>query len=306
MTDLDTLSGDFTALRGTLTGTAYRLLGVRADAEDAVQEAWLRLAGLDEDSRGEIDNLAGWLTTVVARICLDRLRSAPRRRESYVGQWLPEPVVAPLDGTPDDPLASVVHGEDVRMAAMVVLDRLGPEQRVAFVLHDAFAMPFAEIAEVLGCSAAAARQYASRGRRAVADADVPPPATLAEQRAVVEPLLTALAAGDVAAVTRLLHPDVVLVGDSNGKARTAKQLIVGQDKLSRFLFGLLQQYGTGILDGFRTVLVNGELASYTPGSDAVPGRWRLDAHLWTVAVRDGQVWAIYDHANPDKLRAAGL
>jgi len=159
---------EFEALRPHLMAVGYRLTGTVADAEDIVQEAWLRWNAYD----GEIIDLQTWLTTVVSRLGLDRLRSAARRRESYVGQWLPEPVVTGFDG--EDPLSVVVAHEDARFAAMVVLERLSPDQRVAFVLHDGFAVPFVEVAEVLGTTQAAARQLASRARRAVAAE--PPPA----------------------------------------------------------------------------------------------------------------------------------
>jgi RNA polymerase sigma-70 factor (ECF subfamily) len=307
MTSLDLLADEFTSLRGKLHAVAYRLTGTRADAEDAVQEAWLRLQGLSEQERSRIRELGAWLTTVVGRICLDRLRSAAVRRESYVGQWLPEPIATPLDGPPpDDPLAAVVQDEDVRLAAMIVLDRLGPEQRVAFVLHDAFDVPFAEIAQVLGCSPAAARQHASRGRRALADADPPPRAPVAEQQRILERFMSALLAGDIAGVTQLLHPDVVLVGDSNGKARTAAQVMHGPDKITRFLSGLLRLYRLEDLTAGSPLLVNGELGLFVPPSDGDETHRGLDAHLQVFAIRDGRVWAIYDHCNPDKLRAAGL
>ena len=154
---------EFEELRPHLLAVAYRLTGTMADAEDIVQDAWLRWDGA---TTGEITDLRAWLTTVVSRLGLDRLRSAAHRRETYVGEWLPEPVVTGFDDS--DPLAAVVAGEDARFAAMVVLERLTPDQRVAFVLHDGFAVPFGEIASVLGVSDAAARQLASRARRAVA------------------------------------------------------------------------------------------------------------------------------------------
>ena len=134
---------EFEELRPHLLAVAYRLTGTVADAEDAVQDAWLRWDRADSATR-RITDLRAWLTTVVSRLCLDRLRSAAHRRETYYGEWLPEPVVTALDG--DDPLAAVVAGEDARFAAMVVLERLNPDQRVAFVLHDGFAVPFGEIA----------------------------------------------------------------------------------------------------------------------------------------------------------------
>lgn len=144
----DVLAAEFERHRSHLFGVAYRLTGSRVDAEDAVQEAWLRLARLPEEDRAGIRDLPAWLVTVVGRLCLDRLRSAVVQRERYVGPWLPEPlVVAERDTT--DPLAAVVRDEGVRMAAMVVLERLTPDQRVAFVLHDAFAVPFADLGLLL-------------------------------------------------------------------------------------------------------------------------------------------------------------
>lgn len=215
----DTLAARFAEHRGHLIGVAYRLTGTRADAEDAVQESWLRLAGLDDAGQDAIRDLRGWLTTVVGRICLDRLKSAAAQRERYVGQWLPEPVVTPF-GQPvsEDPLDLAVRDDGLRMAALVVLDKLTPEQRVAFVLHDAFSLPFAEIADILGCSVDAARQHGSRGRRALADADPAPRAPLDEQAKILEKFVTALLAGDIGAVVELLHPDAVLIGDSTARA----------------------------------------------------------------------------------------
>lgn len=286
-----TLAATFTGHRSHLIGVAYRLTGSVADAEDAVQEAWLRLSGLDERTRAGIRDLRGWLTTVVGRICLDRLRSAAARRERYVGQWLPEPLVTSGE---DDPLDAVVRDDGVRLAALVVLDRLTPEQRVAFVLHDAFGVPFAEIADVLGVTVAAARQHASRGRRAAAEADPPPRVALEEQREVLERFLAALASGDVRAVVGLLHPDVVMVGDGGGKAKTAINVVSGPDKVARFLLGLLRKYG-GVPVGMRQVLVNGDLGLlFTARPDLAP-------RVSTFVVRDGLVTGVYDMVNPDKL-----
>jgi RNA polymerase sigma-70 factor, ECF subfamily len=299
----DVLAEQFAEHRTRLVGVAYRLTSRLSDAEDAVQEAWLRLSGLDDRRRAEIRELGAWLTTVVGRICLDRLRSATERRERYVGPWLPEPIVTPLGGTPggDDPLETVVREEEVRLAALVVLDRLTPEQRVAFVLHDAFDVPFAEIAGILGVTEATARQHASRGRRAAADADPPSRIAVAEQRATVERLLAAIAGGDLDTVVRLLHPDAVLTGDSDGKARTARREMVGGDKISRFLFGLFQQYGLHRVVAGELVLVNGDLGMVFPAIPA-DGEYReLDRRVTSFTVRDGRVTAIYDIVNPDKL-----
>lgn len=289
----------FSAARAHLVGVGYRLTGSLADAEDAVQDAWLRLASLDDERRAAIRDLTAWLTTAVARLCLDRLRSAATRRERYVGPWLPEPVVTAADGRPD-PLETVVADEGARMAAMVVLDTLPPEQRVAFVLHDGFGVPFAEVAGILGATSEAARQYASRGRRAVREAG-PPARADEDHRRAIEALLAAMATGDVQAIAQVLHPDVVLIGDSDGKARTARRVMSGADRIERFFTGLLAVYRPGAFTTARPVLVNGDPGVYLPPVPGGDGYRDLDAHVQTVAVSGGRVVAIYDQANPDKL-----
>ncbi|MGW4524713.1 sigma-70 family RNA polymerase sigma factor [Amycolatopsis sp. NPDC004378] len=298
----DTLAAEFAEHRGHLIGVAYRLTGTRADAEDAVQESWLRLAGLDDAGRAAIRDLRGWLTTVVGRICLDRLKSAAAQREKYVGNWLPEPVVTPF-GQPvsEDPLDVAVRDDGLRMAALVVLDKLTPEQRVAFVLHDAFSVPFSEIAGALGVSVEAARQHASRGRKALADADPAPRVPLEDQAKILEKFVTALQQGDVRAMTELLAPDVVLIGDSDGKGRTARQLIVGPDKIARFFVGLTHKYAPGMVERGAPVLVNGDLGMYLPPMPGREGFLALDEHVQSVSIRDGKIVAIYDVVNPDKL-----
>ena len=292
---------DFEQQRSHLLAVAYRLTGTFADAEDAVQDAWLRWHALGPDRDG-IDDLRAWLTTVVSRIGLDRLRSAAHRRETYVGQWLPEPVVTPLDRS--DPLTAVVADEDARFAAMVVLERLTPDQRVAFVLHDGFALPFAEIADVLGVTAAAARQLASRARRTVADAEAP--ARDPSHDEVVGKLIAAMAVGDMAAVVALLHPDVTFTGDSNRKAPTAARVIHGADKVSRFILGLSKRYGPRFFEVGQLAMVNGDLGIYNERM-AMDGEWpELQPHIQAVTVRDGKVCAIWDVANPDKFTASPL
>lgn len=292
---------EFEAVRAHLLSVAYRLTGSVADAEDAVQDAWLRWDGLG-DKRADIAEPAAWLTTVVSRIGLDRLRSAARRRETYVGEWLPEPVVTGFDDS--DPLATVVAAEDARFAAMVVLDRLTPDQRVAFVLHDGFAVPFGEIADVLGTSAAAARQLASRARRTVSEA--PPPERDPSHEEVVGKLMAAMAAGDMAAVVGLLHPDVTFTGDSNRRAPTAARVIHGADKVARFVFGLARRYGPRFFEAGQLARVNGELGLYTAGLPA-DGPWpEMAPHIQAITVRDGKVCAIWDVANPDKFSGSPL
>ena len=239
---------------------------------------------------------------MVSRLGLDRLRSAARRRETYVGQWLPEPVVTVPDA--NDPLSAVVAGEDARFAAMVVLERLAPDQRVAFVLHDAFAVPFGEIASVLGVGEGAARQLASRARKIVA-AD-PAPKRDGGHADVVARLLAAMAAGELDTVVSLLHPDVTLVGDSNGKVRTAIHTITGPDKVSRFLFGLANRYGPAWLESSRLALVNGELGAYSVGDPGRDGYEPVHPRVVALAVLDGKVAAVWDIANPDKFTGSPL
>jgi len=282
---------------------AYRLTGTVADAEDIVQDAWLRWHRQDT----AIADLRAWLTTVVSRLGLDRLRSAAHRRETYTGNWLPEPVVTgfgPAPSSEADPLSAVVAGEDARFAAMVVLERLSPDQRVAFVLHDGFAVPFAEVAEVLGTSEASARQLASRARKAVTAE--PPPQPDPAHNEVVGKLLAAMASGDLEAVVALLHPNVVFTGDSNGKAPTAVQVIHGADKVVRFMFGLAQRYGPSMFTAYQLGFVNGELGIYTAGCPASEGYREMAPRITAVTVRDGKVCALWDIANPEKFTGSPL
>jgi RNA polymerase sigma-70 factor (ECF subfamily) len=293
---------EFEALRSHLMAVAYRVTGTVADAEDIVQEAWLRW---DAQDRSAIVDLRAWLTTVVSRLGLDRLRSAAHRRETYTGNWLPEPVVTGFGDSQDaDPLSAVVAAEDARFAAMVVLERLSPDQRVAFVLHDGFAVPFAEVADVLGTNEAAARQLASRARKAVAAE--PPPLPDASHNEVVGKLMAAIAEGDLDAVVSLLHPDVTLTGDANGKASTAIHIIRGPEKVARFMFGLARRYGPAFLTANQLALINGELGVYTAGGPGGDGYWAMSPRITAMTVRDGKVCAIWDVANPDKFTGSPL
>ena len=291
---------EFEALRPYLLSVAYRLTGTFADAEDAVQDSWLRWAGSAQQQ--SIDDLRAWLTTVVSRLALDRLRSAAHRRESYVGEWLPEPVVTDL--ATDDPLAAVVAGEDARFAAMVVLERLTPDQRVAFVLHDGFAVPFTEIADVLGVEPATARQHASRARRAVADG--PPPTDDLAHNELVGSLMAAIASGNLADVVALLHPECTLTGDANGKVSTAVRVIHGPDKVARFLLGLAQQYGQNWMATANLAMVNGQLGLYSTAAPGGDGYREMFPRITAAAVRDGKVYAMWDIANPEKFSASPL
>ena len=295
---------EFESLRPHLMAVAYRLTGTVADAEDIVQEAWLRWDRQDS----VITDLRAWLTTVVSRLGLDRLRSAAHRREAYTGTWLPEPVVTGFANSQDtDPLTAVVAREDARFAAMVVLERLNPNQRVAFVLHDGFDVPFAEVAQVLGINEATARQLASRARKALtaepAWISAKPDPTHNE---LVGKLMAAIATGDLDAVVALLHPDVALTGDANGKASTAVHVIRGPDKVARFMLGLARRYGPMFVTANQLALVNGELGAYTAGFPAGDGQKAMSPRITAMTVRDGKVCAIWDIANPDKFTGSPL
>jgi RNA polymerase sigma factor (sigma-70 family) len=211
MDESDFLADRFEAHRSHLKAVAYRMLGSLSEAEDAVQEAWLRLSR--SDTR-DIENLGGWLTTVVGRVCLDMLRSRTARREDPLEVHLPDPLVSHADGS--DPEHEALLADAVGLALLVVLEALGPAERLAFVLHDMFAVPYEEIAPIVGRSPAAARQLASRARRRVQGAAPVPDPDLARQRQVVDAFLAAARDGDVDALVAVLAPDVVLRADRGG------------------------------------------------------------------------------------------
>jgi len=199
----------FAAHREHLRTVAYRMLGGAAEAEDAVQEAWLRVGRTDTR---EVDNLGGWLTTVVARVCLNVLRT--RKREEPLGVHVPDPIVSSEDGV--DPEHEALLADSVGLALLVVLETLGPAERLAFVLHDMFGLPFDEIAPIVDRSPAAARQLASRARRRIQGAPTEPDASLPAQRKVVDAFFAAARDGDFDALVAVLDPDVVLRADEGG------------------------------------------------------------------------------------------
>ncbi len=203
------LAEQFEQNRGRLRGVAYRMLGSLSEADDAVQEAWLRLSRSDESS---IETLGGWLTTVVARVCLDMLRSRNSRREDPIGEDVQEPILGRRSGS--DPEQEVIMADSVGNALLVVLERLTPAERIAFVLHDMFALPFEEIAPILGRTPIATRQVASRARRRVQGVSTVRDGDLAEQRKAARAFLDALRAGDVEGLVAVLDPDVVVRLDS--------------------------------------------------------------------------------------------
>jgi RNA polymerase sigma-70 factor (ECF subfamily) len=222
------------------------MLGSETEAEDAVQEAWLRLSRSDTE---EVANLGGWLTTVVARVCLDMLRSRRARREDYVGSWLPEPVVT-LENGPED---EAVLADSVGLALLVVLDTLTPAERLAFVLHDMFGMPFDEIAPIVERSEAATRQLASRARRRVRGARASSDGDLREQRRVIDAFLAASRAGDFEALLEILDPQVVFRIDAGGVAPRARPPIEGAAAVAAQIL----ERGAPLAPHARPALVNG-------------------------------------------------
>ena len=280
------------AERRTLLALAYRLLGTVADAEDAVQETYVRWVRLTDAERARIVNPGAWLTRVAGRICLDALGSARARRESYVGQWLPEPV--PQDSlfvTPfPDPLDRVSLDESVGMALLVLLESLTPPERVAFVLHDVFGVPFAEIAETVGRSTDAVRQLASQGRRRVRERRARL-ATREQHDAVARAFLEAAATGRLDRLITVLDPDVVLISDAGGRKSAALRPVVGADRVARFLQGLARLH-----PGAEVVLV--------PTADGLAALATLDGcpdAVFSFVVEGERITEVLAVRNPDKL-----
>ena len=239
----DLLAQRFEANRANLRAVAHRMLGSTAEADDAVQEAWLRLSRSGADG---VDNLGGWLTTVVSRVCLDMLRSRKSRREESMPDGLPEPVVHDERA---DPERAALLADSVGPALLVVLDALAPAERLAFVLHDLFAVPFDEIADVLGRSPAAARQLASRARRRVQGAPVDQAADLARRRAVVEAFLAASRGGDFDALVSMLDPDVEARADAATVRSGADERVHGADAVARTFAGRARAARPALVDG---------------------------------------------------------
>jgi len=222
MDEHEYLAERFEANRSHLRAVAYRMLGSLSEADDAVQEAWLRLSRADTS---DVENLGGWLTTVVARVCLDMLRSRTSRREEPLDTGAPEPVASRKGGM--DPEREALLADSVGLALLVVLDRLAPAERLAFVLHDMFAVPFDEIAGIVGRSPDAARQLASRARRRVQGGATAADADLTQQREVVDAFLAALRGGDFEGLVAVLDPDVVVRVDAAAAAPGAPREVRG-------------------------------------------------------------------------------
>jgi RNA polymerase sigma-70 factor (ECF subfamily) len=273
--------------RRHLLDVAYRLLGSVSESEDAVQEAYARLLGVDLDA---VQDLRGWLTTVVSRICLDQLRSARARREAYVGPWFPEPLVEGLDPLVD-PAERITLDDSVRMAMLVVLEELSPAERVVFVLHEIFQFPFDDIARMVQRTPAACRQLASRARRHVSQArrNEANAVDIAEQRRVTERFIAAASTGELAPLLKVLDPKVAGWADLGGRPDTPPEPLVGREivapRLLRTFAGL----------SLSPVMVNGE-----PG--VIGLRQGVVVAVITLATENGRVTLIRAVADPRKLR----
>lgn len=279
-----TLEDEWEKHRPAVFGVAYRLLGSVADAEDVTQDVWLRAA--KADLRG-IGNLRAWLVTVAARRSYDILKSARVRRETYVGPWLPEPLL-----TGPDASEPVLVDESVSTAMLLIMEELSPPERVAFVLHDVFGIEFGRIAEVLGVSVPGARQLASRARRRVAGAkESVPQASKAERARVLEAFRAAYEAGDLDSLVELLHPDAVYVTDGGGKAFAARKLIHGGERIAEVLVRVGRQWRADRID---LVEAGGELALVLHREGGV---YSVD----TLQIADGRITAYRRVINPDKL-----
>ena len=291
MDESDWLAKRFEENRSHLRAVAYRMLGSRGEADDAVQEAWLRLSRSDA---GAVENLGGWLTTVVARVCLDMLRSRRSRREESLGGKLPEPTATRAERS--DPEGEVLLADSVGPAMLVVLETLSPAERVAFVLHDMFDLPFEEIAPIVGRSEAAARQLASRARRRVRGADRVPGADFTSQREVVDAFLAASRDGDFDALLAVLAPDVVLRADEVAVQAAAANRARGAPALAREIRGAhaVAETFKGRAQAARLALVDGAAgAVWAPG-----GRPRV-AFVFTT--RSGKIVEINLVMEPERL-----
>ena len=283
------LADRFEAHRTHLKAVAYRMLGSLSEADDAVQEAWLRLSRSDSS---DIENLRGWLTTVVGRVCLDMLRSRTSRREDPLEAHLPDPIVSHADGI--DPEHEALVADAVGLALLVVLESLGPAERLAFVLHDMFAVPFEEIAPIVGRSPAAARQLASRARRRVQGAAPLPDPDLARQRQVVDAFLAAARGGDFAALLAVLDPDVVLRVDRGAVPTGGLRQIHGAAAVARQALSFAR-----FASSAQPAVVNGAAGVVTT-ADGQP----LSVVSFTIT--DGKIVAIDILADPDRLRHLDL
>ncbi|WP_435221421.1 RNA polymerase sigma-70 factor [Streptomyces sp. Tue6028] len=285
----DTATDVFEEHRPLLTGVAYRMLGRVADAEDVVQEAWLRWSGAD---RSDVREPRGYLVRVTTRLAIDRLRQVQSRKEAYVGPWLPEPYVTHFVDTVPDSAERAVLADSVSLAVLVVLESLSPLERAVFVLREAFGYPYADIAAVLDREEPAVRQLAGRARRHVDERRPRYEVDPAERRDLTERFLAAAADGDLEGLMAMLAPDVRLVGDSGGLSQAPLRVIESADKVGRFLQGAAKKGVPHV--SFRFLEVNGGPALVIMSGTKPDSVFQLD-------VVDGRIQCIYIMRNPEKL-----
>ncbi|WP_406350723.1 RNA polymerase sigma-70 factor [Streptomyces sp. NBC_00658] len=280
---------DFEEHRPVLMGVAYRMLGRVADAEDVVQEAWLRWSGAD---RAEVRQPRAYLVRVTTRLAIDRLRQVQSRNEAYVGQWLPEPYVTDFGDTVPDTAEQAVLADSVSVAVLVVLESLSPLERAVFVLREAFGFPYADIAVVLDRGEPAVRQLAGRARKHVDERRPRYEVDPAERRALTERFLAAAAEGDLQGLLSLLAPDARLVADSGGLSQAPLRVIESAGKVARFLQGAARK---SIADpSFRFLELNGGIALLALSGDKPDSVFQFD-------VVDGRIQCVYIMRNPEKL-----
>ena len=291
MDENDWLADRFEEHRAHLKAVAYRMLGSLAEADDAVQDAWLRLS---RSGPGGVENLGGWLTTIVARVCLNMLRSRHVRHEETYGVHLPDPVIRLVGGP--QPEEEALLADSVGLALLVVLDTLAPAERLAFVLHDMFDLPFEEIAPMVGRSSAASRQLASRARRRVKAAEVPAPdPDLTRQRDVVDAFLSAARGGDFDALVALLDPNVVLRIDAGTRRPAASMVLNGREAVAKQALSGLQTVLARPVVHLRPALVNG-----TAGVLVAAGRQQVTVIGFTIV--EGKIVEIDAIADPERVR----
>ncbi len=278
----------FNQWRRYLTGVAYRMLGSVTEAEDVVQDAYLRWRDADHPS---VTDVRSYLTTVTSRLCLDRLKAAHRQREIYVGPWLPEPLIESLEA----PIDPEVLASDVSFALMLALERLSPLERAAFLLHDVFGIDFDQVALSLDRNEASCRQLASRARKKVQAARPRYPVTPHEHGQLTERFFSAARTGDVSELKALLSKNATLHTDGGGKRIAARRLIFGADKISRFFHGLARKSSSSGPRWIKPVMVNGLPGWLTIERDGLP-------QVMTLEITGDRIEALYMVRNPDKLR----
>jgi RNA polymerase sigma-70 factor (ECF subfamily) len=274
--------------RARLYGIAYRMLGSRADAEDIVQEAYLRWHRAPAD---EIRSAEAWLVTTTTRLCIDRLRAAQAERAAYIGPWLPEPIVGEAAAPPADVATELASSLSVAFLAM--LERLAPEERAAFLLREVFDSDYAEIAQILGKSEAACRQIVSRARKRVRDERPRVHVSETARKAVLERFVTALLAQDKPALMQLLAADVTWTSDGGGKAKAARKVVHGADHVARFAIGVIGRFTPRVQ--LREITVNGELGLALYGDG-------LLISVISILTDCARVLDVFTVLNPDKLR----